>query len=348
MIQSLVRGALVVVPLGLMLGSCCSGPRCREVNSGPDRDRTRAAPIKLAEVANDEVNGEKKDATDWKYVEVKRPGKLTVTLHWDSEGADLLLSVHDGIGKQLQQGLAWGQKGRRAELKRAMPGRYYIRVQAAGADRSTYSVEAELKKTPPPRCHDCTPGERICLKKDGYAFCGETPYGCNAWIQTFACPKDQSCNQGKCVKGCTDQCKSEERRCSGSKGYQVCRTDSSGCLRWSDVIGCAQRRVCKEAKCVKRKRGGGRPRPAVAATPAAGAVKGKIISIYRFRGQMMLHIELPDDASVRPGQRGQVLAGGADTPVPGGEVKVIKVSGRYCKAQTTLEKLGKNRWVRFR
>ena len=76
-----------------------------------------------------------------------------------------------------------------------------------------------------------------------------------------------------------------------------------------------------------------------------GGAKARIISIYRYRGRMTLHLEIGDNPRVKPGQIGVVLSGSSKTPLAGGEVKVVKVSGRYAIATTSLQKLGKNRWV---
>jgi hypothetical protein len=45
---------------------------------------------------------------------------------------------------------------------------------------------------------------------------------------------------------------------------------------------------------------------------------------------------------------GTVLDGNSNNPLPGGQIKVTKVSGRYAIATTSLRKLGNNRWVRLR
>jgi hypothetical protein len=44
---------------------------------------------------------------------------------------------------------------------------------------------------------------------------------------------------------------------------------------------------------------------------------------------------------------GKVLEWNTGKPLPGGEIKLTKVVGRYAIATTTLIKLGKNRWVQI-
>ncbi len=91
-----------------------------------------------------------------------------------------------------------------------------------------------------------------------------------------------------------------------------------------------------------------------ATTPAETSTRQKvsrckIISIYKYRGRMTLHLECGEFAkNIRPGMIGSVLNGNTGGKLPGGEIKVTKVSGHYAIATTTLEKLGKNRWVKIR
>lgn len=332
---------------------------CREVNSGPDRQRTSASEIKLDTVVDDSVSASKKDATDWKFVVLEQPGQLTAELHWDSGDATLGLELYDDIGSRIAEGKNWKQKGKRVQFKATKKGRYFIRIFVDGDGGSTYSLrmrhspvkEAALAKG---TCHNCTVGERICLRGDGYAICKQTPNWCNAWSSIKACPKGKTCQKGACVDGCTNECKEEERRCSSKKGYQVCRKSATGCLQWGDVTDCGKRHRCRGGKCLKYRPGKvhkpDRPfKPTKPTKPVATSSRGlgKIISIYRFRGRMTLHIEVGDDSGVRPGMTGTVLAGGSNSPLSDGAIKVTKVSGRYCIATTNLKKLGKNRRVRI-
>jgi hypothetical protein len=42
-----------------------------------------------------------------------------------------------------------------------------------------------------------------------------------------------------------------------------------------------------------------------------------------------------------------VLRGDSDEALSDGQIQVLTISGRFCKASTKLESLGRNRWVRF-
>jgi hypothetical protein len=75
------------------------------------------------------------------------------------------------------------------------------------------------------------------------------------------------------------------------------------------------------------------------------AIKAKIISIYRFRGRINLHLMLGSSSEVRPGMAGRILDGNSATPLPGGGIQITKVSGQYAIATTNLDQVGKHRWV---
>ena len=355
----LIYATLLVVAGTIGLQACCTGPFCRDHNSSPDRSRPHATQIELDEVVNDTIDGENDDATDWKVVQLDRAGQLDVTLHWDYERARLMLGVYDEMGKLLQSGKPSGAQGAQAIVEVATVGQYYIRIYAPGDDdRTSYSIRTKYKLAAEERCHNCTPGEQICLKTDGYAICRKTDYGCNAWVETKACPAKTVCRNGSCGGGCTSQCTRDQRRCASDSGYQVCRRVAKNCFRWAHVTPCGKGRRCGEGgRCVRDTASSGAAANGVATGARAiaspnpkqnGANEGRIISIYRFRGQMMLHIELPDGAAVQPGQSGQVLEGESETPLSEGRIRVVKVSGRYCKATTQLSDLGKNRRVRFK
>jgi hypothetical protein len=79
----------------------------------------------------------------------------------------------------------------------------------------------------------------------------------------------------------------------------------------------------------------------------AASTKCKIFSIYKYRGVWTLHLEIGDNARIKPGQIGTVLEGDSNKPLPGGEIKITKVTGRYAIATTSLQQLGKNKWVKI-
>lgn len=347
---------LCALSAALYLGGCCTSAKCLERHSSPDKDRVKAKALTLNVVHNDSVSGPGRDRTDWKYIELPRPGKLTVQLHWDTGGSHLQLAVFDVLGMLIQEGRPWGSGGRRAVVAIEEAGRYYIRVRTVSKrDESNYSLRMLFKADRPTGtsvCHKCKVGDRKCLGETGYIVCTQLSDGCNAWTKTFACPAGAPCNEGLCA-GCAAECEAGNRRCAGGgRAVQVCVESAKGCPTWSPPESCADGKRCRAGQCVRKGKGPRHPPPPVVRNtdkpPQRSGVKARIISIYRYRGRMTLHLEIGDNPAVKPGQIGVVLAGEGDNPVPGGEIKVSKVAGRYAIATTSLDKLGKNRWVQIK
>jgi len=337
------------------LAGCCTSARCLDKLSGPDQERTRATPIKLNTVYNDRVSSPKQDRTDWKSIMVPSLGRLEVQLHWDNEQATLGLTVFNALGAKITEGKIWGPKGIVAEIPKAQPNLYYLRIRSENPeDESTYSLQAIFQKQSADlSCHRCEVGERICLRSDGYVVCEKTRWGCNAWRTIFACPAGLTCLDGRCSRENTllmskSPCSADERRCAGPETFEECTMSSAGSLMWSKPMSCPAGRRCHLGKCrAERSRP---PRGAVAKpepSPAAVVSKGHIVSMYRYRGRMTLHIELGENVDVKPGQTGTVLKGETNNALENGEIQVTKIAGRYCIATSSLQKLGKNRWVRF-
>ncbi len=337
----------------LLLGGCCTGDRCLDERSGPDKDRVTAPRVKLELVYNDSVSGDKRDRTDWKYVMLTRPGKLTVALHWDNGKARLELDVFDVMGIKIQEGRVWGTGGLRAVVVAEEPGPYYIRVRSAGAgDESQYAVRISFQPDAggvPAQCTDCRQGDRKCLGNDGFVTCEKLGPGCNAWGRTVQCPGGISCRNGICDP-CAAPCPVGTMRCTGNAEYQTCEQQAeAGCPLWSTPKSCPTGQRCHDGRCSKRHTGtkvvtkvDPRPEPRPQAQTQA-----KIISIYRYRGVWTLHIEIGDNPAVKPGQAGTVLDGETGRPLAGGAIHITKVTGRFAIATTSLQQLGKNRWVRI-
>jgi len=316
---------------------------CLDELSGLNKIRTGASTIKIfGKVINDEVSAPKKDRTDWWHGTLHSPGKLTVQLHWDNGKARLQLSVYDVMGVKIQDGRPWGAGGLKTVVAIERKGRYYIRVRAAGEDdESHYALRAIFKPesdAPAAECHDCTPGDKKCLGAEGYIICEQIGPKCNSWTKTFSCPKGLLCKNGDCGKTC-HHCRKGSQRCSGSKAFLVCKPKKDGCRGWIKGGACPGSKVCSGGRCITPS---AKPRPA----PRPGrCVSGKIISMYKYRGRQTLHIEIGNNPAVQPGNSGYVLEGTSNKRLSGGDIKVTKVSGRYCIATTSLQKLGINRRV---
>jgi hypothetical protein len=351
-----------------LLSGCCTSDECLDSRSTADRDRVTAPRIKLDLVYNDSVSSEKRDRTDWKYVMLTKPGKLTVQLHWDNGKALLELEIFDVMGVKVQEGRVWGTGGLRAVVAVEEPGPYYIRVRAAGkSDESQYAVRVSFQPQGGPQvCHPCKPLDRKCLDTGAVIVCEKMGPGCNAWNRVLPCPKGVTCRNGICDP-CSAPCPERATRCVSATEFQVCSTQPGGaCPTWGPSQSCPPRQQCREDRCVKPTKGPlcpakGCPEGTVCnrATgqcvkaaappppPPSTATRCRIISIYKYRGVWTLHLECGEGSPVKAGHVGTVLEGQTNKPLPGGEIKVIRVSGRFAIANTSLQQLGLNRWVRI-
>ncbi|MBW2733856.1 MAG: PPC domain-containing protein [Deltaproteobacteria bacterium] len=328
--------------------SCgCTSAKCLDSQTGKDGIRIRGRRLALNVVHNDRVSSPRRDRTDWKYVELPKAGKLVVQLHWDTGSSRLELAITDVLGVKIQEGRPWGAGGRRAVVAVEEAGRYYIRVRARGKrDHSHYSLRLRFKADGSGEgvCHKCAVGNRECLGKTGYVVCEKVSETCNAWSKTFPCPGGVPCKDGACGQ-CRPECPKGARRCSTRHSYQVCRTGPTGCPAWGSARSCGKRR-CKAGHCGRRTGGRVVTKPPTKPPKAkSGSVKVRIISIYEMRGRRSLHLEIGDNKNVRAGQRGWVLSHDTGKRLPGGEVKITRVQGRYAVAITSLQNIGKNRTV---
>ncbi|MCD6114864.1 hypothetical protein J7J74_01070, partial [bacterium] len=77
----------------------------------------------------------------------------------------------------------------------------------------------------------------------------------SSWINYQNC-EDQGkvCQNGKCVRGCTDECSYVgQKRCADNSSYQVCGDyDSDVCLEWSSPVSCGEGKVCSGGNCITR------------------------------------------------------------------------------------------------
>jgi len=353
MTQTRARPFRLVVALTAALLSCAHAP---DGASGPDAQRISAVPVAIDAITDDTVDPENGDSTDWRSIDIERPGQVVVQLHWDVAGASFTLGLHDALGAELAKGEPWGPSGLQIIHNVETVGRYYVVAQAApNGPLTPYSIKIAFQKLSQKACHDCTPGQTICVGKDGYATCEPTADGCNAWVQVLSCEAGQSCREGQCREGCQDQCAPDERRCSGATGVQICTRNAAGCLAFADPVLCDTGQSCTDGRCKKGGAGGGArdPKPSVppvAVVPSTQEVwvKGEISNAYSEGGQRMLHIKIGDDNPVTVGMVGVVLDGGSDKPAPNGEIKVVGVSGAYVRATTRLESLGNRRRVQIK
>jgi hypothetical protein len=338
---------IVVGLVALLNAGCpCTTAQCFEKNSGPDQYRVSATPLRMGVVINDSVSSPKRDRTDWKYVLLPRPGKLTIYLHWDVGKAKLGCDIFNVMGLKLQSAYPVGTGGLRAVVAIEEPGRYYIRVRAEGEDdESPYSMRVDFLAGDYRKdqiCHKCEENDRKCLGTDAYMVCKKTTWGCNAWVELYPCASGL-CKDGGCVGECKHECAEGQTRCAGPAAMQTCVKGPGGCLLWSTAVSCKAGSHCAHNRCPARG-------PAIKTQPVKpptmiSQVRGTVISLYDYRGHPTLHIELPEGHQVRAGMEGTVLKEQSTEPLPGGRITVVRVSGRHCIARTTLSNLGKNRFV---
>lgn len=344
-IQAL-RWLLVALAVVLISG-CCSGAHCPERASGGDWPRTKAKwAKKYGKVINGQVSYPKLDRSDWRYVVVPGPGKLTVEMHWDDGTSRLEMSVWDAMGIRLVQCQDWRMPGARCAVAVENPGRYYVLVRAKGKDdASTYALRIFFK--PEGTALECDPceaiGEKKCLGDEGFQVCAKQSDKCTGWSKTISCGGGKECREGSCVPSKVDApppprtgCRKGARRCSGRNTYLACVV-RKGKGRWGAPIVCPGSQVCSSGKC----RSAAAPKP----PPKKGCVAGKIISLYLDKGKPILHIELPAGHGIKAGDTGYVKQGSTKSRLTDGGFKVKRVSGNYCVAATSLKVVGQNRKV---
>jgi hypothetical protein len=331
-----------------LLGGC---PKPIPSNGGAhDNTRLKARRLELGVVHNDSVDWPKQDYADWTFVDLRQTGKLTALLHWDNGDARIQLSLFDVMGGLIQHGRSWGPGSRRAIVVVERPGRHYIRVRPEGKlHASEYALRVDFapESTSEPWCHDCQVNERRCLGDSSYMVCRRVDAQCNAWKTVVDCAPGLPCQDGTCL-GCEDTCPPGTRRCAArGNGYQVCKRASTGCLAWATVNRCGRGKRCRAGRCAPLAcRGGtcgGKKQPEQKRTCVD--VEARIISLYVYRGRPTLHLEIPQDAGVQAGQKGYVMSAASKQRLPNGEIRILRVIGRFAIALTKLTEVGENRRV---
>ncbi len=95
-----------------------------------------------------------------------------------------------------------------------------------------------------------TEGDRECMG-DGYRRCGRFDEDrCLEWSTSVPCPDGQTCRDGECVPGCTDECVAGETRCVAGGRAGCGQHDEDACLDLSLPTPCADDERCDEGACV--------------------------------------------------------------------------------------------------
>ncbi len=116
--------------------------------SGNDHERHKAVPLKIGEAVADSISYKDGDRTDWKVVETPDAGFLTVMVNLDSPKNEVLVALFDRYGKPVTKILH--RKDDESPLiqliTQAVPGRYFILVQAASEGAKTgYALKVSLQ-----------------------------------------------------------------------------------------------------------------------------------------------------------------------------------------------------------
>ena len=88
------------------------------------------------------------------------------------------------------------------------------------------------------QCNTCTAGEKKCTESgDGILECIKEG-SCTQWKET-ACAKEKPvCENNECTAQCKNECKENEKRCSGAEIQQCTMAD--GCLKWQTTSTCTE------------------------------------------------------------------------------------------------------------
>ena len=109
-----------------------------------------------------------------------------------------------------------------------------------------------------PDCEDeCrTPGEQRCSDKfaAAVATCGQhDDDACLEWGALAPCGPGQTCSNGQCGGGCSDECgRVGETICDeATDGVRSCGDfDDDACLEWSSVSECGAGAICDDGDCI--------------------------------------------------------------------------------------------------
>jgi hypothetical protein len=97
---------------------------------------------------------------------------------------------------------------------------------------------------------ECVTGTREC-DGDGYKECGDYDSDvCLDWGPVIACTAGETCSNGYCDTGCTNECTAGAVQCDGTTGTQACGDyDSDSCLELGPIVPCAPGETCSNGAC---------------------------------------------------------------------------------------------------
>lgn len=100
--------------------------------------------------------------------------------------------------------------------------------------------------------NECTLNAKKCNENGNPEICSDIE-GCLSWVTQVECTENQECKSGVCedVFVCQNECVLSEKKCVSDESYNVCFTDTNGCLKWSHENWCEEDEECKNNNCSK-------------------------------------------------------------------------------------------------
>jgi N-acetylneuraminic acid mutarotase len=98
---------------------------------------------------------------------------------------------------------------------------------------------------------ECADGEARCDGPTTWRQCGR-PGGrpCLQWLPAVACAAGESCANGRCAVGCTDECAAGASECRAGGVIMCDDFNHDGCREWGPVHPCAPSQSCSNGVCV--------------------------------------------------------------------------------------------------
>jgi hypothetical protein len=99
---------------------------------------------------------------------------------------------------------------------------------------------------------ECAEGEARCDGPGAARRCGRVgDRPCFQWLPAVACSAGESCANGRCAAGCTDECPTAATKCL-SGGVVVCDDfNHDGCREWGPTTLCVDGQSCTNGVCVE-------------------------------------------------------------------------------------------------
>jgi hypothetical protein len=292
------------------------------------------------------------DRVDWKLVELPadKRGTLELKLTWvpPRPGLQLAMDVFDEwnsqVGATTKKSSKKHSKGRiRSATIDNAKGKYFIRVYAVNrGDAGTYKLTVDFKETAGQLAFDVTKLEvpdppRLAEVPAPEATCDEFTFDVKNPACKLICPK-QGAPAG--WPPCKGQCPEPP-----DVNIQAC---------WN-TMPCPKPpnrnvRACR-AKDFPKCTNINEPDPDNPNCDNATAppVKGRVQSVQVSGAEVIIQISVGSDQGVKPSWSGRVLRGDTDTPLDGGDVKIVRVDKRstVAKVKLTTDQVNSNPFVKL-